>query len=315
MNTLKISTIVMFTLWACGGSASATLLMYDGFVAGGAAPNAATGEYETGTGYSGDDLIGQDPTILGASGAWQNDASGYASTVYYRTENVQMNYTDGNGASLSTSTGQLNLTRTSGSSATDKNVVRDLSIGTSLPTDLYISLLVRMTDDESFTFRSASTNGVDSWRFNFGINASAKPFVTNTKVGGSGNEDVGAMTATTGETHLLVVKLHDSGIDGDVTSLYLNPLLGSEGLNSVAAEIAYGNSYVSGDASWTLKDIYLRSRVADVGSSVEIDEIRIGSTWESVTPHAIPEPSSVLLLLTGFGVLGLCRRQKLKPAV
>ncbi len=309
MKSDKFTVFTLMCLLLMGSATQATLLVYDGFVSGGASPNAAAGEYETGTGYSDDDLIGQNPTISGTTGAWQNDGSGYDSTLYYGTQASQMDYVDGNGHSLVTTTGQLSLQRTAGSSTDDNNVYRDLAIGNSLPTNMYISMLVRMTPGESFTFRSASTDGGASRRFNFGIDNTGTTFVTNT-LNSNIYLETGTATAAADVTHLLVVRLRDTGFTNDETTLYLDPILSSEGVNTPDAEVADGNSYVGGNGSWTLKDMYLRAVAGDAGSSVIIDEIRFGTTWEDVTPHVIPEPSSFILLTLALGLFGIFARKK-----
>ena len=75
-----------------------------------------------------------------------------------------------------------------------------------------------------------------------------------------------------------------------------------ENLNSIASEITVGNFYVGSNGSWSLQDIFFQNIIPTPGSSIVMDELRIGTTWADVTPHSlqIPEPSSLSLILLGL---------------
>ncbi|MBI1370915.1 MAG: PEP-CTERM sorting domain-containing protein [Planctomycetes bacterium] len=289
--------------------ASAALLAYDGFIAGGATPNTAAGQYQTGTGFSGDSIQGQSPTTTGFAAAAWNSTSAFAANIYYRNESTQLTYIDSTGMhQLVTSTGQLDLFRSSGSSADDKDMARSLAIGNSLPDTLFISMIAKVASGASLTVRSASTDGSSERRFNFGIDASGHPFVTGTGTGSGMNTNT-SITVDPTKTNFLVAKLINDGTSSDEIDLYLDPKLTSEGLNTPVAVIDGGNFYVGSNASWTLEDIFFRNRVTAAGQSIIMDELRIASTWAEATPNIlVPEPTSAAIVL--LGVTGLMRRRR-----
>lgn len=289
-------------------TASAALMAYDGFTAGGATPNTAAGEYQTGTGFPTDALHSQGPTTFGFdAGAW-NTTSTTASFVYYRTEGNQLVYRDGSGAILEMSPGQVQLFRNGGTGTDFKNTSRDLNVGTSLPNELFISVLVQVSENAELEVASASTDGSSSRPFSFGINAAGNPFVTASGGGTTLATNTGIVIDPT-QPHLLVAKLTNDGFTSDQIDLYLDPFLGNEGLNSPVATIDSGSFFVGSNASWTLEHILLSHRAAPVGEFVITDEIRVGTTFADVTPILpIPEPATATLGL--LGLLGLARRRR-----
>jgi hypothetical protein len=44
---------------------------------------------------------------------------------------------------------------------------------------------------------------------------------------------------------------------------------------------------------------------AGVGETMDVDEFRLGTTFASVTPSAIPEPATWTMMLLGFASLGM----------
>jgi hypothetical protein len=280
--------------------ADANLLAYDPFLDGGAAPDPGAGEYRSQTDYPDNFVAGQAPTAVGFSAEPWASGGQFSSAVYYRAEAVSLAYLDGAGDALVTAGGQMNLFRSSGNSATDKDLSRPLAIGGSLPETLYISLLASVSAGDSLTLRSAASDGVSARRFNFGINAAGNPFVTGTLDGNSSANTNSGLVVAPDAPLFLVARLRNGGTTQDEIALFLNPLLADEGLNTPVATVSTGNFYVSGQANWTLLDIFFRNRVVDAPSSVRMDEIRIGSTWASVTPHvAVPEPTTAALLALG----------------
>ena len=310
MRTRELAFLAVLAgcLAAGPGTARATLLAYEPFLAGGASPNLAAGQYTNGVPFPGDQLLGQGPAALGFAGGsiWTNNSgSGYNANVYYRTQAGQDAYTDGNGYQLNTSAGQLNLQRNAGTSSdSDKNAVRTLALGGSLPDVMYISFLASMTAGDHVRLSSGATDGSSTQRFFFGASTTRNPFVTGWTGSAYTNVVNSGVTISTNTTHLFVARIRDNGDDvNDEIALYLDPLLASEGLNTPAAELTLGNFYVAGDAGWTLADVYLRGRAVDTPSSVLADEIRIGTTWADVTPYTVPEPSVAATLLVGLTLL------------
>lgn len=302
---------IVTSLLLCATTGQAAPLAYEPFLAGGASPDTAAGEYMTGTGYTSDSLVGQAPTVSGFdAGAWASPSS-YADYVYYRTEEGQLSYTDGNAWTLATAPGQLNLFRSSSSSSANKDISRNLDVGTSLPDNLYISMLVQVSSGTSFTFQSASS-GYEDRRFGFGIDSDGHPFVT---VSGIVNdqETNTAVTITPDQPHFLIARLTNGATSTtDQIELFLDPLLASEGLNTAVATIDEGNFYVAGNSTWTLKDVFFSNIAPTTPGSIIMDEVRIGAQWSDVTPM-VPEPSTFLLSalgLVGVGLVGRRRRKR-----
>jgi len=298
-------------LGAVPAAVRAALLAYEPFLAGGASPNLAAGQYTNGVAYPGDQLLGQGPAALGfgAGSAWTNNSgSGYNANVYYRTEADQGGYTDGNGRQLVTAAGQLNLQRSSGApSDSDKNAVRTLALGGNLPGVIYMSFMASMTVGDHVRLSSGATDGSSAQRFFFGASTTRNPFVSGWNGSAYSNVVNTGIAISTNTMHLFVARIRDNGdAVHDEIALFFDPLLASEGLNTPTAELTLGNFYVAGNAGWTLVDTYIRGRAVDAPSSVRIDEIRIGTTWADVTPNIIPEPSTAATLLAG--VLLLARR-------
>ena len=313
---MRAARIVLPLLLAVGlgtvpTAVRATLLAYEPFLAGGASPNPAAGQYANGIAYPGDQLLGQGPAALGfaAGSAWTNNAgSGYNANVYYRTEAGQGGYTDGNGHQLVTAAGQLNLQRNAGAASdSDKNAVRTLALGGDLPGVIYISFMASMTAGDHVRLSSGATDGSSTQRFFFGASTTRNPFVTGWTGSAYTNVVNTGIAISTNTMHLFVARIRDNGdAINDEIAVFLDPFLASEGLNTPAAELTLGNFHVSGNAGWTLVDAYVRGRAVDTPSSVLVDEIRIGTTWADVTPYTIPEPSTAATLLAG--VLLLARR-------
>jgi hypothetical protein len=109
------------------------------------------------------------------------------------------------------------------------------------------------------------------------------------------------------------------GNKDDVASLYLNPDL-SSGLEPVSPNVS---SSVTSTAStgfdyfWdssgtvenvnTIRSFILRSNSVEP-SNMQVDDIRIGSSWAEVT--AAPEPASLALVAGAAGAMGLLRRRR-----
>ncbi|MGE9266530.1 MAG: PEP-CTERM sorting domain-containing protein [Verrucomicrobiales bacterium] len=297
-------------------SAGAAVLAYDGFdvtkyrADGGYADpsagpsNALIWDADTTPGGS----VGQNPAMHGfVNNQWTPDGTNMGAHVYGRLENTQASYTG-----LSTSFGQLNMFRSSGSGG-NKSYYRELSVGpsTQYPSTIYIAALVQRTSETTLSLSFTSTNGSDVRPFNLQILGSDGTYSDGTlrmagvqSTGGSA-EAFGDGLITPDTMHLLVFKIENSVLNsgstsnGDQISLYLNPDLSSEAANSAALTMgnAETNFFVAGNSSWTLGGLQIESNLALNGQSVIFDEFRIATTWEDMVNAAnlVPEPSTTAL--------------------
>ncbi|MGA0900777.1 MAG: hypothetical protein ACO3SO_10260 [Luteolibacter sp.] len=286
-------------------STQAAILAYEGFEAGGATPGA--GQYETGTGYSGDKLIGQGPTTTGFTGTWggSNDASfvyyqamGAASSLNYSTTIQQLN----------TSDGSAQYTRITG---TDTSGTRALFRTMSTPTpgdEAWFSVLLRY--EGAGTWNSTFDLAVEQGGRNIGLGITAGGDLT-AFAGGSGsfNQTVGALTE--GVDHLVIVRMENNlpAIGGlDRISVWLDPtdLSSLGGANIVQEET---NVYVGNNSSFQFDLLDINALIGNTGDSIYFDEFRLGDNLADVTPFiTIPEPSAALL--GGLGALLLLRRRR-----
>jgi hypothetical protein len=90
-----------------------------------------------------------------------------------------------------------------------------------------------------------------------------------------------------------------AGAGDDTARLYVNPTPGSAENANTPVVVATGINDV---ANSQFQSFFVRNNSVEPTNSI-MDDLRIGTTWEDVTPAAAPEPSSAVLL--GFGSLSL----------
>lgn len=327
MKTFTRQLLVPLCLTATALSSDAALLAYDGFSSSvyKAVPSGSGGGYKDPSAGASDALyydndttfnnsgtgsteVGQGPAVHGFSGNWKN-TSNISPTVYGRLENSQLSY-----AGLTTTTGQLNLFRTSGSGGA-KGFTRTLDVGpsTGFGSTLYIGGLIQRTSDTSFTLAINTTNGTDTRSFSMAIAGDGLTTFT-----GSGATNATSATSlwTAGAAQYFVLKLENSVADGgasttegDRISLYINPDLSNEAGNIPAMVFDGANAsfFVTGNSAWTLGELNISSGLTAAGQSVIFDEFAIATTWNDLL--TIPEPSSSLLL-AGFLLTACCHRAR-----
>ena len=115
--------------------------------------------------------------------------------------------------------------------------------------------------------------------------------------GNIASSSVAAQTATT-----VFLVLHvEFQAGNDLIELFVNPTLGAAlpaGADAVMSNLDLAGSTltINNASGWTT------------------DEIRLGDSFAAVTPTLVPEPSGLLLLVSGLGLLGLAQRRRAPPA-
>lgn len=322
---------LLFPILLSAGKSEGAILLYEGFdsskynTTGGypssLPPGGATDAlvWDPDTTVAGDNHVGQGPPVFGfASSPWQHGNS-IAASVYAKLENSQAPYT--NGGSLVTTTGQLNIRRTSGTTG-NKSFSRDLSLlnGTTslLPGVLYISGLITRTAT-AFNIHISSSNSisnpetVETRAFRMSVDTAG--LVTFTGAGSSTTVSDSPIWDGTFTPTFFVMKIENAVLNessptsGDKITLYLNPDLSSEGANVPAMEFGSASSgfYVTGNSTWAMDRITLSADPA-TGGSVVFDELRFATTWWDAHA-AIPEPHSALIVMLPLAGCALRRRR------
>jgi hypothetical protein len=105
-----------------------------------------------------------------------------------------------------------------------------------------------------------------------------------------------------GDTLFLVLSYtFGTGANDDIARLYVNPTPGSlEGANTPVVTTTAGALDVTGSQ---IQSFFLRNNSVEPNAT-QIDDLRVGTTWEDVTPASVaPEPSAAMMI--GLGGLGL----------
>jgi hypothetical protein len=265
---------------------NAVILSYDSFTAG---TDQASSEYTSVADGNYRLTNGQNPAIAGFSGSWQSSGGTF---LMGTTPAASLSYTDANGSSLSTA-GNSIYSASVGMAyrSFDSNVI-DFSTDNTY----YISFLFQVTDVTKDARIVLGNGSAVDWpepaiRINgsFSLQGGSSP----------GNRIIASVDT---DTHLAVMKLNvNSAGTGHNVELYWDPILSSENANTVV-NAGFENSRPT--------NLLLSSR--NSSGEIRFDELRIGTTWDSVTePNAIPEPSAYALMFgaLSLGVVLLRRRQ------
>lgn len=308
--------------------AQAALIAYDGFEAGGATPGA--GQYETGTGYSGDALIvgnnttGQAPVTTGfdAANRWNSvgflapgTTSGNASTVYFQTIDTGLSYSSGLN-SLVTADGAVRHLHEA--TPDDKEASRNI-VNNPTPGDFtYYSFLLRYEsedDDWDSTVRLAVQQGAGTTsarHTGVGINSSGQLEVYESQ---NNTTTVGPALAQD-QDHLIVVRLEELSGTGDSMHVWLNPTLGAEpALGTADVPITGTFIYVGNNAAFDFDAYGVTARLNNSSAAnpedfVYFDEFRLGTTWADVTPFtSVPTPAALPAGLAMLGLFAIRRRR------
>lgn len=280
----KLILTVAGAISAVVSSVSAELLLSDSFnfSAEGDGPN---GIYTPGF------LVNQGPVLPGFSGSWTRP-NGFPS-VNVSTEGLTYAGYGSSGGAVDLASTSSNFTQVSRPSS---------GFGITQPT-LYFSYLIERAPSTSAGRTGIKFGGNGGDNFEFGVTGSSYYVNSDSTTGGSYTE---------GDTTLLLLRL-DLDADG-VDTFYLfadpdlaggEPVIGSAVLTSSAFNFFDGGNigsiqprFVDGSGSFASGDAYT------------FDEIRVGTTFDSIT-SPIPEPGTYAML-SGLLALGavMIRRRK-----
>jgi hypothetical protein len=112
-------------------------------------------------------------------------------------------------------------------------------------------------------------------------------------------------TGANAETVFMVLKYTFDSVNGDSANLYINPTPGSSE-PAPQLTVTAGTNLTLGTTPG-IKSFFVRNNSVEPDALL-IDELRIGDTWEDVTP-AVPEPTTVTLVLLAAAGLCLGRRR------
>lgn len=271
-------------------SLNAEILSYDSFTAG---TDPASGQYISVTDGNYRLTNGQDPAIAGFSGTWQDSGGTFRMGT---TPAQSLSYTDENGSSLSTAGNSIYRASQGKSYRSFDSSVIDFSTNNTY----YVSFLFQVTDTAKEARIVLSNGGDADWpEPAIRINHEASSF--SLKGGSSPGSRIIASVDT--ETHLAVMKLNvNTAGNGHNLELYWDPLLSSENANA--------NTVIDAGFEGSVPtNLLLSSRNSN--GEIRFDELRIGTTWDSVTPNAIPEPSAYATLFGALSLgMGLLRRRR-----
>jgi hypothetical protein len=253
----------------------------------------------------------------GFSGAWDAPTNGgdiVASTLAY---------TDGGGRQLVTGGQQLYMDSTNaGSTTAGSTVINFRPFNTAAypvgVNTFYFSMLGQQLTGDARAMNVAlfmptgggngpggsaelisvghGTNTPDGGPFNWGAFA-------------TGNGASGAYSGVSALSPAFLVLRVDLDVDGlnDRVRLYVNPDLDAE--PAVASVDFQDRNVLTGFGDiGRVRPFAGNSNGTFLAAQAHYDELRLGTTWEAVTPHLVPEPTSAALFFLGLIALRRARR-------
>lgn len=288
---IKLKLLAALAVIASAASSQATLLVYESF---------------QGSNYvAGSSLIGVTAQGTGLTGTWAQ-----------ATADANQNWTVGNTSSMSYSSGGVNVSGgskyavgnyTGGSNAEAAHIQLASGLASTSGNTFYMSFLFSMNGtldiNDQIMLDVANTNSTTPiGKFGFRDNGGTQQdafFI--------GNSSSGAYTAngtaSVNTTYFGVVKFTTQANNTwDIATFYINP-------NSTSVEGgAYSVSFDLASAANTPINYFgLRLQQADATDFLNVDEVRIGTTWSDVV---VPEPTTWLLLAGSLTCLVVFRRRK-----
>lgn len=285
MNTPS-KLLAILAILATAGTADAQLI-YDSFQS-----------------YSTGNLIGQAAGGTGLTNSWLNP-----------TNNAGVTFTVENSGGMSYSGGAVSVNggtqfgRASSTSIVTGNPTANIQLSSTLtPTTTYISFLMRfngtldLSDQFSLQFANANTD-TSFLRSGVRDDSTAAPndvaFVANNS---TSSYPIPEVIVTSGTTYFALVKLDVSGANWSNATMWLNPTELTE-----AAQGTNGTAVRALSVNTAVNYLGFKFQNPDASDSFDLDEIRVGTTWDSVV---VPEPSTWALLVGGLAALVAFRRRR-----
>lgn len=239
---------------------------------------------------------GASATGLGGSTAFGFSQSGWNFTGNFATgtyDSAGLSYTDIDGNSLNSAPGAFSIA----SVAAETNLQRSLSVPLDdRPGEYYVSYLLRLDSAQAGDGFWSSDGSWDKGAVGFQGSNNLR-FVNGSSSG---------VTASQGETHLLVVRINrddDDGTPGDGDSdfaqLWVDPSLTFPGSPNATFQTDNNANNRIRDATSALFKFNAQNSAA-----YTIDELRIGNTFADVTPF-VGQPTLMLEVDTVYGEVRL----------
>lgn len=234
---------------------------------------------------------------LNTSGTTNNNWTTHSNTQY-RTDSIMAGSLTYSG--LATSSGNK-VSIPGNNSTANRDVNRAL---TTSETVMYFSALLNVVDntqlatsfsDNSYFLHFANTSGASAATYYGRVHIKSVSSGTKYRLGiqnttsGTPTQTEFAQDLDFGTTYLVVVKYDFNGASNDIATLWVNPssLGGSEPGGSVS------NNSATATTATNFAAICIRN--ASATPKAQIDEIRVGSTWASVTPAGAPATTTLNL--------------------
>jgi hypothetical protein len=267
------------------GLASAELFLYEGFSSATFTSGATVHGSGSGSGWSGNWVVSNHSAA---------NANRFLASAY------SLGYSDGQGNSLLTTPGSL-AAAVSGSGASF--VARDFATG--LTGEVWISFLTVRTGEINWGWELGLRDGAGNVQFLLQNNSNTNNFRINAaSPSGTANlvfNNLDTSPEPVGQLYVLRVTNVGSGSANSNITLWANPNDLTDISAGAAATVSLTNRTVNALGQFSFLN--------DVNPTGYVDEIRVGSSFASITP--IPEPRTYALIAGGlFLGLALYRRRR-----
>jgi hypothetical protein len=306
MNHRFRSVLVVALVAACASSASGSLIFYDSFNYGPSGTSLGTAGSPTWVKNG----ASPDPTVQSVGGLTFPNLQVSSDTVSLQYDGSGVNA--GSGAPAATDGTTISTGITSGSvyysllmkvTAVQVGSGNGFATGTNLTQGSFMAGLQTIANTAAPTVGSSAAplliRSGDGTQFSTTYQLGTSK--TATAVDRQFYTGQAFSTGANGETVFVVLKYTFDSVNGDSAKMFINPIPGDP---EPAAQLT-----VTAGAALTLnsgiRSFFVRNNSVEPDALL-IDELRIGDTWEDVTP-AVPEPSTFVLLV--LGAAGWCLRR------